>query len=131
MPTINGYDYEPGCHVDGHWGNYALAHMLGRVDEILGTSYRNEAQTVYLYTPTVVYSPDTYGDGPTPWAQGETTWDGFTFALLPEIADDAENALNDATPEGFVWHWSDGEFFLSPICDDGETCEDETCAHWS
>jgi hypothetical protein len=32
--------------------------------------------------------------------------------------------------QGYLWHWSDGEFFLSPMCDD-EDCDDDTCAHWS
>ena len=50
-------------------------------------------------------------------------------------------AATEANPDGcqisatdtvqrFVWHWHDGEFFLSPICDDPDECEDETCAHW-
>jgi hypothetical protein len=47
------------------------------------------------------------------------------------FAEEAETALNDATPDGFVWHWHDGEFFLSPMCEDEEGCTDETCAHWS
>ena len=31
----------------------------------------------------------------------------------------------------YVWYWHDGEFFLSPICDDEEECSDDECAHWS
>ena len=134
MPEINGHNYEPGCYADGRWGNYALSHMLERADEILGTSYWDDAQSAYLQTPTVVCTETddgyTYSDGPTPAETGETIWDGFTFEFLPDIADEAETALNDATPEGFVWHWHDGEFFLSHLCDDETTCEDETCAHW-
>lgn len=45
--------------------------------------------------------------------------------------------LNDGTvvPDDqevrkFVWHWHDGEVFLSTICDDPDTCTDDTCAHW-
>lgn len=33
-------------------------------------------------------------------------------------------------PRRFLWHWHDGEFFLSPICDDDKNCTDDTCAHW-
>ena len=30
-----------------------------------------------------------------------------------------------------LWHWSDGDFFLSPWCGgDDDSCTDETCAHW-
>lgn len=43
----------------------------------------------------------------------------------------AENQNGErADPQHYVWHWSDGEFFLSPICDDPEVCDDDTCAHW-
>jgi hypothetical protein len=33
-------------------------------------------------------------------------------------------------PQSYVWHWHDGEFFLSPTCEDPDDCEDLDCAHW-
>ena len=39
---------------------------------------------------------------------------------------DMEDWLNDHTPDGLVWHWQDGEFFLSRYCGtDG--CDDDEC----
>jgi len=110
----NGIQCQTGCVLDGHWGNYGLSRMLEITDDILGTAFHAEAAQAWRES-----------EGPN---FGE--WDGFTFEFLNEIADDAESALNDATPGGFFWHWHDGEFFASPICDDDDACEDETCAHW-
>lgn len=43
--------------------------------------------------------------------------------------DEAEEFLNaNVAPEGFLFGWHDGEFFLSPICDnDDEGCDDDAC----
>jgi hypothetical protein len=117
MPTFtleNGNECETGCVIDGHWGNYGLSRLLSITDSLLGTEFYAEAADAWRE------SWDSHSDEP---------WDGFTFEELHEIADDAESELNKATPQGFVWHWCDGEFFLSPICGDDD-CEDETCAHW-
>ena len=46
-----------------------------------------------------------------------------------ELADEATADLNAATPDGFVWGWWDGEYFLSPQCENGD-CDDPTCLHW-
>lgn len=128
----NGTECETGCVIDGHWGNYGLSRMLEITDDLLGTTFHDEATATFALTrPTIITRNEdgtyAYEDGPLP----TDPWDGFTFEFLDEIADDAESALNDATPGGFLWHWHDGEFFASPICDDDDDCEDETCAHWS
>lgn len=138
MPNITNlqgetHHYETGCYVDGHWGNYGLSHMLERADEVLGTSFYEIADTLWHETAeTIVFRNDdgTYSYQPAPLPAVSDVWDGFTFENLSEIANDAETALNDETPEGFVWHWHDSEFFLSPICDDETDCTDEMCAHW-
>lgn len=118
---------DTGCYVDGHWGNYALSRMLQVADDILGTDFYEQAAAAYAETPTISYDPETrtYSDGPLP----TEPWDGFTFETLPDIADEAEQALNDATPNQLIWHWFDGEFFLSPNCysDDPDTCENQDC----
>jgi hypothetical protein len=43
--------------------------------------------------------------------------------------DDAVDENYLAQPQSYVWHFHDGSFFLSPLCEDGD-CDDETCAHW-
>ena len=110
----------PGCVVDGHWGNYALSRMLTIADDILGTTFYAEAVTQWRETE------DPY-DGSTPLP--DATWDGFTFEFLGEIADEAESALNDQTPAPYVWHWHDGEFFLSVSCEDDD-CTDSDHLHY-
>jgi hypothetical protein len=35
------------------------------------------------------------------------------------------------TARHYLWHWSDGEFYLSVLCEDSDSCIDDTCAHWS
>lgn len=97
---VKGTTRETGCYVDGHWGNYGLSRMLTVTDGILGTHFYDDAAKEWALTQD--------GD-----AVDENAWDGFTFEFLHEIADDAEEALNDATPNGFGWGWHDGEFFLS------------------
>jgi hypothetical protein len=42
---------------------------------------------------------------------------------------DDGDAVPDDEVQRYVWHWHDGSFFLSPICDDEENCDDDTCAH--
>jgi hypothetical protein len=107
---------DTGCYIDGHWGQYGASRLLRIADDILGADFYEQA----LRSAPEECQPhnscvDEIG------GCEEVSW----------VADDAEAALNDATPDGLVWHWHDGEFFLSTICDDEETCDDETCAHWT
>lgn len=44
-----------------------------------------------------------------------------------ESSDVLLDRMNARTPEGYIWHFHDGELFLSPMCDD-ETCGREDCA---
>lgn len=125
MPDIKGTTYDVGCYVDGHWGQYGASRVLRIADDILGTNYWDDTQTAMLahITPDEDYTDEQCGIG------------GHTGELVgcehtSWAADEAETALNDATPAGWMWHWHDGEFFLSPICDDENNCTDETCAHW-
>lgn len=127
--TLNITHADCGCYVDGHWGNYALSRMLEITDGILGSGFYAQAERAWRETPVPVWTGYRYVDGPTP--EPDEEWDDYTFDGLAEIAAEAETALNNATPEGLLWHWHDGEFFLSPLCDDEDTCTDETCAHWA
>jgi hypothetical protein len=43
--------------------------------------------------------------------------------FLIELADEAESYLNEkVAPEGLVFGWYDGEFFLSRECPDPDSC---------
>ena len=107
MTTVlltNGVECETGCYVDGHWGWRGIGHMIDQARVML--------PGVELERPV-------------------DDADGFDPDYAVECSDTAEEALNAVTPEGFMWHWHDGEFFLSPFCgdpEDGSTCADETCA---
>lgn len=111
--TINGHNLDTGCYIGGHWGQYGPGRLLVLADDILGTTF---------YDDTVAETAGT---------DDEKCDSGLPFSeLVGWSADEAESALNDATPDGYVWHWFDGEFFLSPMCDDEESCDDGSCAHW-
>lgn len=74
----------PGCYVDGHRGQYAPDALAEIADSLLGTSLSLQAH--------VARQDDDYDS-------------------IVEIADDAMDALNNATSGG-VWGWVDGEVFL-------------------
>ncbi len=121
MPETNGEMCETGCYVDGHWGQYGASRVLGIADDILGTNYSAEAAAAMLADP----------DSPDP-SDGCMTDELPGCEIVSEIADKAESALNDATPDGYLWHWYDGEFYLSPNCGqwadlDADDCTDEAC----
>lgn len=48
--------------------------------------------------------------------------------------DEPHGTINGAPmgrPQSYVWHWRDGEFFLSRICEDHDSnCTDDECAGW-
>ena len=101
----------PGCYVDGTWGHYAAARMIDVAYE-LGARWDTFHDDRYL--------ADRY-------LQGKTD----ELELILEAADAAEDALNSYLPDDMVAHWHDGEFFVSPWCNNNDDCTDETCAHWS
>lgn len=102
---VNGNATATGCYIDGHWGWRGTARTL-EIAEDLGYP-RSEGDRAMLADE-----------------DSESYMDDAVF-----LADKAEAWLNDHTAEGFVWYWHDGEFFLAPMCEDGD-CDDETCAHW-
>ena len=108
---MNGVELDTGCYVAGHWGQYGPSRLLRIADDILGTSFYEEAQNIRECR----------------YCGSERMGDDHE-SMISEIADEAEMALNDATPVGHLWHWSDGELFLSPLCDDDDACDDDTCA---
>jgi hypothetical protein len=129
VTTVAGVECEPGCWVDGHWGQYGPDHLADRASE-LGwepETCLDDPRELRRITDHIDDMGYTRGRDVRSDAIGIQT--GF-YELVPEACDKIENWLNEHTPDGYVWHWRDGEFFLSPICDDEDDCTDDTCAHW-
>lgn len=106
---------KPGCYVDGHWGQFALAHLIEQFsgdDDALALAALKMRQMSRDAKPLGLAVEENL------------------FEELLDIADGIESALNARLGEGFVAHWFDGEFFISPYCGDDPECSDDTCAHW-
>lgn len=95
---------DAGCYVDGHWGQYAVAHMVSRAEEF---GYDN---------PEVIALADRHMDECT---HGGITHEGIQpltddeHEILIDASDEVENWLNEhIAPEGYFFGWHDGEFFL-------------------
>lgn len=101
MPTVNGKEFEPGCYINGHAGQYGPARLVEMADELLGTDFAYDFPRGDHGHLAGAYGPRG------PWDIGNP----HTEACV-EVADKAEAALNDAT-EGGSWFWQDGEFFLA------------------
>ena len=90
---------QPGCYVDGHWGQYAVAHMVNRAEEF---GYDN-AEVIDLADRHIA-------------AIGPSDAPGLTFdefEALSEASDEVETWLNEhVAPEGYSFGWYEGEFYL-------------------
>lgn len=151
---VNGHAVEPGCWVDGHWGQYGPDHLADRAEE-LGWEpampaddprfLRGFADEIAEYNPPEPFCETCrahvdYDRERQEWVgpitvlahQHQPIWPSANvWEQRVDATDAIEEWLNEHTEtEGYVWHWRDGEFFLSPICDDPEECDDDTCAHW-
>ena len=102
-------DIEPGCYVDGHWGWRGVIHQVLQFEGVV--FHLSEADWSVI---------DRY----------DSVCDMADAEAMIALADEAEEMLNNALRPGLIAHWHDGEFFVSPHCDDETTCTDETCAHW-
>lgn len=159
--SVNGHAVEPGCWVDGHWGQYGPDHLADRASE-LGwepadptddprflrgladrISERFPAEPFCKVCRKGVYWDDTpteenprlrtarCAEARRALHKPEPVWPSANvWEQRSDATDKIEQWLNDHTEtEGYLWHWRDGEFYLSPICEDGD-CDDDTCAHW-
>jgi len=112
----------PGCYVDGHWGHYATARMIDVAYELGARwdTFHDDRHAAERYLSTMM--------------PNGVDIDDDDMMILSEIivdaADAAEEALNNYLPDDMTAHWHDGEFFVSPWCDNNDDCTDETCAHW-
>lgn len=111
--TVNGIEAETGCWIDGHEGWRAVG-LLCSIAADFGWKPGSE-----LDEGALTYFGDTDRED-----------HGELLERVIDMADEAEDWLNDHTPDGFLWRWFDGEFFLSHWCGRGEyepPCDDETC----
>lgn len=88
-----------GCYAEGHWGQYAGAHMIERATEF---GY-DDAEAVALAGRKLA---EMYPHNGEPLSDDE-------HEALTDATDDAEAWLNaNAAPDGFSFGWHDGEFYL-------------------
>jgi hypothetical protein len=149
MPTTNGHAVEVGLVLDGHYGWHNHARMIA---EAVGLGYEvsDADQAIIDRYDTGDYSGDDamdeaervtdLMDEAERWLNEHTPaecincgqpveWRPSGWYIHAGIRGQCSLRMSD-TAQGYVWHWSDGEFFLSPMCDNDD-CDDETCAHWS
>lgn len=108
---VNGHEAVPGCYVSGDWGWRAHLRCV-LVAQDYGFAVDNDLVNVLVR-----------------FATGETTDDVIDPVIgAGGLTDQAEVWLNDHTTDGFIWHWSDGEFFLSLWCGEDPDCTDDECA---
>jgi hypothetical protein len=153
MPIVNGHQAATGCVAAGHRGWYVGQAAIEEA-QAFGFELDAEGQAAveryYSYmtnesTPEehselfeIVVGQGGIVDEATEWLNDHThgirkrdgadvTWgevEGEWF-----LADGT--VVPEEQVQRFLWHWWEGEFFLSPYCGgDDPDCEDETCAHW-
>lgn len=113
---VNGHAVEPGCWVDGHWGQYGPDHLADRAEELGWEpgSWAEDPRAVRNIIETI----EEWGYGKYDDVQNVI---GALWGLTFTGADDIETWLNEHTDEGYSWGWHDGEFYLWPT----ETWEEE------
>lgn len=90
---------DTGCYVDGHWGQYGVAHMVNRAEEF-GYS---DAEVIALADKHLASMGASNSE--------ELTTDEYW--TLNDASNDVEQWLNDnVAPEGYSFGWFEGEFFL-------------------
>ncbi len=88
-----------GCHIDGHTGWRGIADVCDIATDL---GWKPEGKRAHRTMR---------------WALRQFRNGTSTNDMAYWFSDEAEQWLNDNTADGFVWHWCDGEFFLSPdVC---------------
>lgn len=112
MTIVKATPEDAGCYVTGWWGQYGTAHMIMRAiefgyddAEVIDLASRNLAEmapvTAKIFGDPVGITDDEH-------------------EVLDYAADEAELWLNDnVAPDGYVFGWVDGEFYLMVDHEDG------------
>lgn len=96
---------DPGCYVDGHWGQYGIARAVQVAQEF---GWEDEEARDLAARHLAAMGPST-----------EPGLDEDEWERLVGAADDAEAWLNDNVKlEGYAWEWNDGEFGLYALEDE-------------
>lgn len=159
MPTCNGHEVEVGCYAEGHRGWYAGQRVIEEAQGLgweldaegqaaVDAYYGNESTDEMLVDLVeIVSGQGGIVDEAEEWLNEHTPMECLQCSEPMEWVDLGPiiyRAVHKATgkmycdlpskpmgkPQSYIWHWHDGEFFLSPICEDEENCTDDTCAHW-
>lgn len=150
---VNGHEYETGCVLAGHWGRHNHARMVLEAEGLGFPLDDEDRQTLDEYDrndwdPQTQWHAEavaTMMDEAERWLNERTAARCAHCGLVvwhndarwvhdgtplddPTVCEDG-TSLTDEMVLSFVWHWRDGEFFLSPLCENGD-CDDDTCAHW-
>lgn len=125
--TVNGQPAEPGCYVDGHWGQYGGVHLYEQAVGMLtiGSPAYVELTEIRKAWPRNndgslcgAYGSDRDADegkGIGPWAAIQNFGD-TDGQIAMELSEEVLTLLNEHT-EGGYWEWYDGECFLrSYVC---------------
>jgi hypothetical protein len=130
--TVNGLQANPGCVVDGHWGQFGGVHLLERATEFTSdwdggnpdafTRSLKELDEAWPRnhdgTMCGAYGSDADVDNdlPTGPFAAIITCGATDGQTAMELSEEVLNLLNENT-EGGYWEWYDGECFLrSYIC---------------
>ena len=96
--TVNGLEANPGCYIDGHWGQYGVDRIAAICEQFgCPDPESHDLPSSIVAATRVVMS----------------NFDGWIEAgeIFTSILDECEQRLNDATVGG-CWMWEDGEFYL-------------------
>lgn len=122
MPTCNGHEVSAGCYIAGHWGQYGPDHLADRAAEFgwEPAKWSDDPRAIRDVIDTI--ESWGYPRQPADFTTSEAVAIiGFLWDAHTEAADDIETWLNDHTPDwGIYWMWSDGEFYLSGIDENGD-----------
>jgi len=112
---VNHHAVEPGCWVDGHWGQYGPDHLADRATEVRWEpeTWADDPRQIRDIIDTI----ETWGY-PRDGTDMRSEAVGIIAALWElhiESADGIQTWLNDHTyTDGYSWGWYDGEFYLWP-----------------
>ena len=151
MPTTNGHEVSTGCVLDNHWGWHNHARLIATAVE-LGFPINDEEQATILRYDAgddpdgslaeVVAGQGGIMDDAEAWLNDHTPAECFHCGQPVELTDSGQwwrhvGLWRDTCGVQFadharhyVWHWHDGDFLLSTLCDDPDECTDDMCGHW-